>query len=99
MAESIDRFDLFDPHIQQAPHEWYDRLRRERGGVSYIPANDVYLVLSHDLVLHVLHRPDLFSSKYGSNREPPPDEIRDEIERIKGSGQPIVPTMLGCSVQ
>lgn len=85
-------FDLFDPQLQQDPHPHYEAMRAERP-VHYVEANDLFLVLSNDLVLEVLRDPGTFSSRH-SNREPPPEEIRAEWEAIMADGLPVPPTML-----
>lgn len=92
MPVSPETFDLSDPEIQQDPHEHYAELRG--GGVQYIPANDAYLVLRHEDALAVLRDPVTFSSQLGSNREPPPEEVREEIERITAQGLPRPRTLL-----
>jgi len=92
MPVSPETFDLTDREIQQDPHEHYAELRG--GGVQYIPANDAYLVLRHDDALAVLRDPVTFSSQLGSNREPPPEEVRDEIARITAEGLPRPRTLL-----
>jgi cytochrome P450 len=81
-----DGFDLTDPEIQQCPHEHYGALRGD--GVQYVPANDAYLVLRHEDALAVLRDPFTYSSRLGSNREQPPEEVRDEIARINAQGLP-----------
>jgi cytochrome P450 len=84
MPVSPETFDLSDPEIQQDPHEHYAELRR--GGVQYIPANDAYLVLRHEDALTVLRDPLTFSSRLGSNSAPPPESVRDEVNRIAAQG-------------
>ena len=46
-------FDLFDPTLQQDPHPHYEAMRADQA-VHYVEANDLYLVLSNELVLDVL---------------------------------------------
>lgn len=84
MVRARDDFDLSDPAIQQSPHEHYAALRE--GGVQYLEANDAYLVLRHDDALTVLRDPVTYSSQLGSNREPPPDAVREEVARIAAEG-------------
>ena len=85
-------FDLTDPAIQQSPHAHYAALRS--GGVQYVPANDAYLVLAYEDALTVLRDPYTYSSRLGSNREQPPEEVRDEIARISAQGLPRPRTLL-----
>lgn len=85
-------FDLTDPEIQQSPHAHYAALRDH--GVQYIPANDAYLVLRHEDALTVLRDPYTYSSRLGSNREQPPENVRDEIARINAQGLPRPRTLL-----
>lgn len=92
MAPAPDSFDLTDPEVQQDPHEHYAALRD--GGVHYLPANDAYLVLRHEDALAVLRDPITFSSQLGSNREPPPAEVRDEVAAIAAQGLPRPRTLL-----
>ena len=87
-----DGFDLTDPDIQQCPHGHYAALRDD--GVQYVPANDAYLVLRHEDALTVLRDPATYSSQLGSNREQPPEEVRDEIARINAQGLPRPRTLL-----
>jgi cytochrome P450 len=92
MAPVPDHFDLADPEIQQSPHEHYEAMRDD--GVQYIPANDAYLILRHVDALAVLRDPVTYSSQLGSNRQPPPEEVREEVERITASGLPRPRTLL-----
>jgi len=85
-------FDLTDPEIQQAPHDHYAAMRDE--GVHYIPANDAYVVLKHEDCLTVLRDPLTYSSRLGSNREQPPEEVRAEIAAISERGLPRPRTLL-----
>ena len=87
-----DGFDLTDPTIQQSPHRHYATLRDD--GVQYVEANDAYLVLRHEDALTVLRDPDTFSSRLGSNREQPPEEVREEVARIAAQGLPRPRTLL-----
>ncbi|MGI9622294.1 MAG: cytochrome P450, partial [Acidimicrobiales bacterium] len=86
-------FDLFDADLQQDPHPHYKAMRGEQP-VHYVEANDLYLVLSNELVLEVIRDVATFSSMYGSNREPPPEEIRAEYDALMASALPVPPTML-----
>lgn len=88
----ISTFDLFDPVVQQDPHSWYDALRDEP--IRFLPANNAYLVLGHDLLLEVIRDPATYSSRWGSNREPPPDEIRAEFDALMATAMPHARTML-----
>jgi cytochrome P450 len=88
----VDRIDLFDPAMQQDPHASYDALRGE--AVRYLPANNMWLVLRHDLVLDIIRDTATFSSRWGSNREPPPDEIRAEYDALMATALPHARTML-----
>lgn len=85
-------FDLFDPIIQQDPHGWYEQMRPE--GVHFVPANGVYLVLGYELVLEVIRDTVTFSSRWGTNREPPPAEIQAEYDALMATALPTVPTLL-----
>ncbi len=87
-----DGFDLTDPAVQQSPHAHYATLRPH--GVQYVPANDAFLVLRHEDALTVLRDPVTYSSRLGSNREQPPEEVRDEIARINARGLPRPRTLL-----
>ena len=80
MATAPEGFDLADPAVQQDPHPHYEAMRPD--GVLYVERSDAYLILRHDDILQVLHDPETFSSKLGSNRAAPPEEIRAEIDRI-----------------
>jgi cytochrome P450 len=91
-GHDLDRFDLFDPVIQQAPHSWYEQMRP--AGVHYVAANDIYLVLGYDLVLEVIRDTETFSSRWGTNREPPPAEIQADYDALMATALPTVPTML-----
>jgi cytochrome P450 len=84
--------DLFDPAMQQDPHTVYDACRGE--SVTYLPKNDMWLVLRHDLVLDIIRDTATFSSRWGSNREPPPDEIRAEYDALMANALPHARTML-----
>lgn len=86
-------FDLFDRDLQQDPHPHYEAMRAEQG-VHYIEANDFYLVVSNELVLEVLRDVETFSSRYGTNREPPPDEIRAEYDELMTDALKLPPTLL-----
>lgn len=90
--EDLARFDLFDPVIQQEPHSWYEAMRPD--GVHWVEANQTYLVLGYELVLEVLRDPQTYSSKWGTNREPPPEEIRADYDALMATALPTVPTML-----
>jgi cytochrome P450 len=85
-------FDLFDPAMQQDPHRWYDAFRNH--GVTYLPKNDMWLVLRHDLVLDIIRDTATFSNRWGSNREPPPEEIRAEYDALMATALPHARTML-----
>ncbi len=85
-------FDLSDPEVQQDPQPHYDAMRDD--GVRYVPANDAFLVLRHDDCLTVLRDPHTYSSRLGSNREQPPEEVRDEIAAIAAQGLPRPRTLL-----
>jgi cytochrome P450 len=87
-----DRLDLFDPAMQQDPHASYDALRDEP--VVYLPTNNMWLVLRHDLVLDIIRDTATFSSRWGSNREPPPEEIRAEYDALMANALPHARTML-----
>lgn len=63
--------DLFDSMVQQDPHARYEAVLADKP-VRYIEANNLYLVLSHELRLKVLRDTTTFSSVYGTNSEPPP---------------------------
>jgi len=86
-------FDLFDATLQQNPYPHYQAMRAQHP-VHYIEANDLYLVLSNDLVLQVLRDVETFSSMFGSNREPPPEEIRADYDAMMADALPVPPTML-----
>jgi cytochrome P450 len=86
-------FDLFDAGLQQDPHPSYEQMRAD-APVHYLEANNLYLVLSNELVLDVIRDVETFSSMYGSNREPPPEEIRAEFDAMMATALPTPPTML-----
>lgn len=92
MVPALDHFDLSDPDVQQAPHGHYAAMRPD--GVQYLPANDAYVVLRHEDALAVLRDPATFSSQLGSNREPPPDEVAEEVAAIAAQGLPRPRTLL-----
>lgn len=92
MTRVGDGFDLTDPAIQQSPHGYYAAMRGD--GVRYVEANDAYLVLRHEDALTVLRDPHTFSSRLGSNREQPPEEVQAEIARISAQGLPRPRTLL-----
>ena len=86
-------FDLFDRELQQEPDPHYAAMRAD-SPVQYIEANDLYLVVSHECALKALRDVETFSSRYGSNREPPPDEIRAEYDELMLDALPLPPTLL-----
>jgi cytochrome P450 len=91
-ATTPESFDLTDPEVQQSPHGHYAAMRDH--GVQYIPANDAFVVLRHEDALTVLRDPHTYSSRLGSNREQPPEEVREEIARINARGLPRPRTLL-----
>jgi len=87
-----DGFDLTDPAVQQAPHGHYAAMRDE--GVLWVPANDAYVVLRHEDALTVLRDPLTYSSQLGSNRQPAPEEVLEEVAAIAAQGLPRPRTLL-----
>ena len=92
MTTVPEGFDLADPEVQQDPYPHYDALRD--ASPVYVPANDSYLVLHHEHVLQVLHDPATFSSRLGSGRSGPPEEVREEVEALVATGLPRPRTLL-----
>lgn len=90
---SVTTFDLFDRELQQEPYPHYAAMRAE-SPVHYIEANDLYLVVSHECALEALRDVETFSSRYGTNREPPPDEIRAEYDELMIDALPLPPTLI-----
>lgn len=86
-------FDLFDSTVQQEPHAHYEAMLADNP-VHYIETNNVYLVLSNELILEVLRDTETFSSMYGTNREPPPEEIRSEYDELMKTALAVPPTLL-----
>jgi cytochrome P450 len=86
-------FDLFDRELQQEPHPHYAAMRAE-SPVHYVEANDLYLVVSNECVREVLRDVETFSSRYGTNREPPPAEIQAEYDELMIDALPLPPTLI-----
>lgn len=75
--EKLSDTDSYNPETIECPWK-YDALLREEAPVYYDEANDMYLVSSHELVHEVLHKPEVFSSRYMEkmlSKEPFPMEI------------------------
>ncbi len=56
--------DLLDPEVLENPYPHYSRLRHA-GPISYVEADDLWLVPGYDDVLSVLRDPGTFSSRLG----------------------------------
>ena len=95
VAQSVDleRFNPFDPVIQQCPHPYY-RQMQEAAPVHHVAGTDLYLVTRHELVTPILRDTQTFSNNFGSAGEPPKGEVIDRLRAVLADGWPQVPTML-----
>jgi cytochrome P450 len=94
-TESIDleRFNPFDPRVQQCPFPHYAAMRQSQP-VFRVPGTDLFLVTRHDLVVPILRDTATFSNRFGNTGQPPTDEVLGRLKAVMAKGWPPVPTML-----
>lgn len=84
--------DPYAEAFQQRPHAAYAALRRT-APVHPVEGCGWWVVTTMDLVREVLRDPSTYSSLVGHRTEPPP-EVRADVERLRASGIPRLPTLL-----
>ncbi|HEX9260337.1 MAG TPA: cytochrome P450 [Acidimicrobiales bacterium] len=92
-AVDLDRFNPFDPAVQQCPFPHYAAMR-EQAPVFRVPGTNLFLVTRHDLVTPILRDTATFSSSFGNTAEPPKGELVDRLKAVIAEGWPPVSTML-----
>ncbi|WP_306355770.1 MULTISPECIES: cytochrome P450 [unclassified Nocardia] len=90
---SAPAFDPLDPQTLQCPYPWHRALRRE-APVHFVASRGMWFVTSRELVATALADHEVFSSNFGLPQLPPPESIKEELERIQAQGWPAVPTLL-----
>jgi cytochrome P450 len=90
---NLERFNPFDPAIQQCPFPHYAAMR-ETTAVFNVPGTDMYMVTRHDLVVPILRDIETFSSKFQTTGMLPKPEVVEQLRQIMETGWPQVPTML-----
>jgi len=95
MNEGVDyqRYDPFDPEMQQDPFPWYAALR-EHAPVWRHPGTGIVFVSRHGLVSRVLADTAVYSSRVASLPTPGSSEASRRIEAIMEEGVPLASTML-----
>lgn len=93
MSTDLSTFNPFDADTLQCPFPHYAQMREEQP-VLFIESLGMFLVTRHDLVLHVLRDPDLYSSLFGGASMPLSSEAREKMAAVMAEGYPRVPTML-----
>ena len=75
--EKLSDTDSYNPETIECPWK-YDAMLRNEAPVYYDEGNDMYLVSKHELVNEVLHKPEVYSSRYMEkmlSKEPFPIEV------------------------
>lgn len=95
MDEGVDyqRYNPFDPEMQQDPFPWYAALR-EHAPVWRHPGTGIVFVSRHGLVSRVLADTAVYSSRVASLPTPGSSKASRRIETIMEEGFPRVSTML-----
>jgi cytochrome P450 len=90
---SLDGFNLFDPEVQQCPHQYYAAMRAQTP-VFHVPDTDIYLVTRHDLINPIVRDTATFSNNFSTTGIPPSREVVERIKEVLADGWPQVATML-----
>ena len=92
MAAALDSLNFFDPSTLSEPYSAFD-LARDQAPVFKVPGQDMFFVLSYDLVKEALMQPLLFSSKNDEALLGKSIYVPECIEIYK-KGWPQLPTLL-----
>lgn len=93
-APDLAAFDPFDAGIQQDPHPWYARMRRD---APVHHAGGVWLVTRHDDIQAALRDPTTFSNAFGGPSTAlgvGDDDVRRQLKEVMDAGYPTPPTLL-----
>ena len=88
---SFDDLDLFGPHFQSSPADYYEQLR-EREPVHFAARHGWYLVTTAELAREVLKDPERFANSVHKHTQPPA-EVAGECAAIRAEGWPYIPAL------
>lgn len=92
----LDNFGLFDPAIQQCPHDYYAKMQQEAPVfAAATPGAELYLITRYDDVVDVVRDTDTFSSQFDTSSYMSSELAKRmaDLYRSEG-GYPPVRTML-----
>ncbi len=92
-AVGLDRFNPFDPEVQQCPHPYY-RAMQHAAPVFRVPGANLYLVTRHELIAPILRDTTTFSSSFGFAGTAQQSEVAARMQEIVDSGWPRTSTLL-----
>ena len=92
----LDDFGLFDPEVQQCPHDYYAEMQQEAPVFeAAMPGAELYLITRYDDVVEVVRDTDTFSSQFDTSGHMSSELAKRmaDLYRSEG-GYPPVRTML-----
>lgn len=88
----LTEINALDPKVIACPHAYYKKLRQE-APVHHDPNTGFYMVSNYELVMEVIRRPEIFSSKFAQALEGG-QEPSEKVKAILAEGWEAVDTML-----